>query len=230
MFNKWFLVLTLTTLIFNISCKKNPTSSENEVTVTDIDGNVYNTIQIGDQLWMAENLKVTHYRNGEAIPNVTGISNWGELSSGAYFSYDNNDSNTDTYGLLYNWYTVNDSRNLAPAGWQIPTDEEWDILVNYLGGEDIAGGKMKETGTTHWNSPNTGATNSSGFTAVPGGYRNYSGTFYYMGYAAYFWSATEHYSYTAWRRILYCHNSGINRHYSTKQVGFSVRCLRDLTI
>lgn len=138
-------------------------------TVTDYDGNVYQTVLIGDQCWMMENLKVTHYRNGDPIPHVTDGVTWGNLTSGAYCNYNNDEGNVATYGRLYNWYAVDDSRNIAPAGWHVPSDAEWQTLVDYLGGDAVAGGKMKEAGTTHWASPNTGATNESGFTALPGG-------------------------------------------------------------
>ena len=195
-------------------------------TVTDIDGNVYQTIIIGTQEWMAENLKVTHYRDGEAIPTGHSNSEWSNLSTGAYCAYDNNESNADTYGYLYNWYAVDDSRNIAPEGWHVPTDDEWQILVDYLGGSSVAGGKMKETGTEHWNSPNTGATNESGFTALPGGYRGLNGSYYGMGFGC-FWSSTEGSSYHAWSRRLSYGNSEVYRNYDGKHAGFSVRCLRD---
>ena len=195
-------------------------------TVTDIDGNVYQTIIIGTQEWMMENLKVTHYRNGEAIPTGHSNSEWSNLSTGAYCAYDNNESNADTYGYLYNWYAVDDSRNIAPEGWHVPTDDEWQILVDYLGGSSVAGGKMKETGTEHWNSPNTGATNESGFTALPGGYRGLNGSYYGMGFGC-FWSSTEGSSYHAWSRRLSYGNSEVYRNYDGKHAGFSVRCLRD---
>nr|MBC8213906.1 fibrobacter succinogenes major paralogous domain-containing protein [Candidatus Neomarinimicrobiota bacterium] len=149
-------------------------------TMTDIDGNTYQTIQIGTQIWTTTNLKVTHYRNGDAI--LTGYSNseWSDLDdteTGAYAVYDNNETNADTYGYLYNWYAVDDRRNIAPEGWHIPSDQEWQILVDFLG-ESVAAGKMQETGTEHWDSPNSSATNESGFTALPGGYRNnYNGNY-----------------------------------------------------
>jgi len=205
--------------------------------VTDIDGNTYKIIKIGNQWWMTENLKVTHYSNGEAIPNVTDNTEWTNLSTGAYCNYDNNSSNVATYGRLYNWYAVNNSRNIAPAGWHVPTDEEWKELEKYLGmsqsdadntgwrGTD-EGGKMKEEGTTHWQSPNTGATNSSGFSALPGGYRR-DGNYYYMGYGADFWSSTEHDSGYAWYRLLSYDSSDVGRNGNYKQGGFSVRCIRD---
>lgn len=207
-------------------------------TVTDIDGNVYQTIQIGDQCWMAENLKVTHYRNGDPIPNVTDDTEWAGLSTGAYCAYDNNESNANTYGYLYNWYTVNDSRNIAPEGWHVPTDEEWKELEIYLGmsqseadgiqwrGTD-EGSKLKEIGIVHWNSPNTGATNESGFCALPGGCCNDSGYFYGMGESACFWSSEESSSRYAWRRSLDYDNSRVHRIYGSKPHGFSLRCVKD---
>jgi len=208
-------------------------------TVTDIDGNVYRIVKIGDQWWMAEDLRVTHYRNGDAIPKVIDYSAWGALSTGAYWYYDNASSYAATYGALYNWYVVTDSRNLAPAGWHVPTDAEWKQLEMYLGmsqsdADDYGrrgtneGGKLKETGTIHWDSPNEGATNSSGFCARPGGHRekNY-GHFRDMGGYAYYWSATEYYSDSAWYRILSYYRSGVSRNYVGKHYGFSVRCIRD---
>ena len=197
-------------------------------TVTDIDGNVYETVIIGEQEWTVTNLKVRHYRNGDPIPTGLSDSQWSSTTAGAYAVYDNNESNADTYGYLYNWYAVDDSRNIAPAGWHVPTDDEWQTLVDYLGGSSIAGGKMKETGTEHWNSPNTGATNESGFTALPGGYRGSgNGNDYGMGGYGHFWSSTEGGSGLAWNRILSYYGSGVYRGGSGKQSGFSVRCLRD---
>ncbi|MBD3333686.1 hypothetical protein GF356_12625, partial [candidate division GN15 bacterium] len=196
-------------------------------TVTDIDGNVYQTIKIGDQWWMAENLKVTHYRNGDPIPHVTDYGTWSGLSTGAYCEYDNNPSHVATYGRLYNWNAVDDSRNIAPVGWHVPSDAEWQTLVDYLGGSGVAGGKVKEAGLAHWASPNTGATNESGFTALPGGYRSSTGTFYKMSIQAYFWSSTEYGSNDAWGRDLFYLNSQVDRFNYGKQDGFTVRCVRD---
>ncbi len=196
--------------------------------VTDIDGNVYETITIGTQVWMMENLKVTHYRNGDPMPNVTDNTAWQGLSTGAYCEYDNNIGNVATYGRLYNWYAVDDSRSIAPDGWHVPTDAEWQTLVDYLGGGTVAGGKMKETGTTHWISPNTGATNESGFSALPGGSRNLDGVYNSRGYYAGFWSSTENGSSSAWSRALGCSHSEVMRAgYFIRSTGFSVRCVRD---
>ncbi len=177
---------------------------------------------------MAENLKVTRYSNGDTIPNVTDNTDWANFSTGAYCNYDNDSSNAAIYGRLYNWFVLDDSCNIAPAGWHVPTDEEWQTLVDFLGGVSVAGGKLKETGTSHWDSPNTGATNESGFSALPGGHRfHYDGTFQGVGTQADYWTATQDDSWFAWRRYLSFNGSGISHCKYDKQSGFSVRCVRD---
>jgi len=199
-------------------------------TVTDIDGNVYPTIRIGNQIWMAENLKVTHYRNGDPVPNVADTSTWSTLVTGAYCWYDNDSSNRTVYGNMYNWFAVSDPRQIAPAGWHVPTDAEWTMLVNFLGYTAVAGGKMKEEGTAHWNAPNTGATNESGFTALPGGYRyTPNGSFRKMGDDGDWWSSTAVDSAYAWFRNIYYDQAACGRYYYNKQNGFSVRCVMDET-
>ena len=196
--------------------------------VTDIDGNEYGTVLIGNQVWMSENLKVTKYKDGTAIPTGHSNSDWSNLSSGAYAVYDDDDVNTDTYGFLYNWYAVDDSRIIAPDGWHVPTDDEWTTLTDYLGGTSVSGGKMKETGTEHWSSPNTDATNESGFTALPGGYRYFNGNYIHQGYSGYFWSSTEYNGRgSAWYRLLYYDGSDVSRSNYYKLCGFSLRCVRD---
>ncbi len=204
------------------------TTEESQIgTVTDIDGNTYQTVKIGNQWWMAENLKVTHYRNGDAIPNVTDETTWINLTTGAYCNYDNNSNNVTIYGRLYNWYAVNDSRNIAPEGWHVPSDAEWKTLETYLGGISVAGGKMKEIGTTHWSSPNTGATNESGFSALPGGSRSETAYYGVMGEVARFWSSTEELNTRAWRRALSHNNSGVDLFISLKTNGYSVRFVKN---
>jgi uncharacterized protein (TIGR02145 family) len=197
-------------------------------TVTDVDGNVYRTVTIGSRVWMAENLKATHYRNGDSIPHVTDSALWVGRTTGAYCDYNNSVANVATYGRLYNWFAVGDSRNIAPTGWHVPTDAEWQTLSDSLGGSGVAGGKMKEAGTTHWIAPNTGATNESGFSALPGGYRynGFNGSFS-MGYGAYFWSSTGINSSYAWSRHLYYDGSGFGHSSDVKGSGFSVRCVKD---
>ncbi len=207
-------------------------------TVTDFDGNVYQTIAIGTQVWMAENLKVTHYRNGDPISNVTDNGAWEGLSSGAYCDYDNSADTADVYGRLYNWYAVDDSRSIAPTGWHVPTDEEWKQLEIYLGmneaNADLSGyrgtdegGKLKETGTAHWLDPNTGATDEYDFAALPGGYRVIYGDFLNIGVIGFFWTSTEYATNVALYRSLDNANSSIYRGDYTMKGGFSVRCIKD---
>jgi uncharacterized protein (TIGR02145 family) len=203
-------------------------------TVKDISGNIYKTVIIDKQVWMAENLKTTRYNDGTAIPLVTDDKDWGSLTTPAY-CWDNNDgtTNKNKYGALYNWYTINTNK-LCPRGWHVPTDAEWTMLTSFLGGESIAGGKLKESGTTHWESPNTGATNESGFRALPGGSRNYAGKFDYSGSNVLFfrsngcwWSSTELYTFNAYYRRMYNSLSVVYRSLSVKQCGYSVRCIKD---
>lgn len=199
--------------------------------VTDIDGNVYKTVTIGTQTWMAENLKTTHYRNGDPIPNVTDNNAWASAYTGAYCWYDNDLANKDIYGALYNGYTVKDARNIAPLGWHVPSKEEWTTLINYLGGESIAGGKMKEAGTTHWISPNVGGNNESGFNALPSGLRQKgTGIFLYKGNYEYYRTSTEELESgydNSWHIMLFNQNANITVSYSAKVYGYSVRCIKD---
>ena len=192
----------------------------------DIDGNVYKTVQIGTQLWMKENLKTTRYRDGSAIPTNFIDSQWGNTTRGAYAIYDNEPENDKIYGKLYNWYAVADPRGLCPAGWHVPSDAEWTTLENFLGGTNVAGGKMKAVSSL-WQSSNTGATNESGFSGLPGGYRGFNGNFSYIGNYGYWWSSSEYSAANAWFRILYYSLGNSGRNNYLKQDGFSVRCLRD---
>jgi uncharacterized protein (TIGR02145 family) len=196
-------------------------------TVTDIDGNVYSTVVIGTQEWMQENLKTTHYKNGAVIPNNLTNAQWQATSSGTCADYNNDSTNTAVYGKLYNWYAVADPQGLCPTNWHAPTDAEWDVLFNYLGGDTIAGGAMKEIGTTHWDSPNTGATNSSGFTGLPGGHREINGLCYNIGSYGYWWSSTQSSITFAHARTLTYFLSNITNYDNKMTYGFSVRCVKD---
>ena len=203
------------------------TCSANNPTVTDIDGNIYHTIKIGTQTWMVENLKVSRYRNGDPIPYITSPSIWAALETADAWCYYNNDStNNSLYGKLYNWNVVNDSRKVAPVGWHVPSDAEWTILTDYLGGAAIAGGKMKST--NNWNSPNTGATNSSAFSGLPGGERNFTGAFADQGSYGYWWSTTPAVGPPGYyfRRLAYNSNSTFS-YYPPAVYGLSVRCIKD---
>ena len=208
----------------------------------DIDGNEYKTIQIGSQLWMAENLKVTHYNNGDEIyfpyGNDVGWANEDNLwygEGGQYAHYDNDPENAEIYGNLYSWFTAIDNRGICPEGWHVPSYDEYTVLSDYLGG--TAGGKMKSTGTIedgdglwHYYSDEITeeATNESGFTGLPAGYRsNYYGSYDYMGSYSYFWSSSESSSNYAWTRGLHSSSSSVARIYYYKHRGFSVRCLGD---
>ena len=185
------------------------------------------TVTIGNQVWTKKNLDVSHYRNGDTIPEVRDAATWANLKTGAWCYYNNDPANGAIYGKLYNWYAVNDSRGLAPGGYHVPSDAEWTVLSTYLGGESVAGGKMKETGTTHWYIPNTGATNSSGFSGLPGGYRLNNGGYYYIRSFGIWWSSTEYGGTLAWYRYLYFDYINIVRSYVAKGYGISVRCVRD---
>lgn len=213
------------------------TTNTISTTITDCDGNIYTTVTIGTQVWMLQNLKTTRYRNCDPIPNVTLGSTWVSLTSGAYCNYNNDANNSTTYGRLYNWYAVNNSRNIAPLGWHVPTDAEWTTLVNYLSGASVAGGKLKETGITHWSSPNAYATNQTGFTALPGGYRNTNdGTFYDIKLFGFWWSSTEDmpgfaFQGTAFFREMDSGGSNggsqVSRSSLYKDIGYSIRCIKD---
>jgi uncharacterized protein (TIGR02145 family) len=194
----------------------------------DYDGNAYPTFQIGSQVWMAENLRVFHYRNGDAIPNVTVGVDWTALNSGAYCWYDNDQPANAKYGVLYNWFAVDDGRGLCPAGWHVPSDDEWIAFKSYLGGYLVAGGKMKAASDL-WISPNTDAVNSSGFTGLPGGDRYWtSGIFNYEGLYGYWWASTSYDPSNARFRYLDYDTAELYESYTNKNAGFSVRCVRDL--
>ena len=194
-------------------------------------GYTYATVVLGNgQEWMAENLRTTTYANGDPIQQVTDGDEWSAISTGAWAHYVNNASYEDPYGKLYNWYAVADPRNVCPTNWHVPTDAEWTVLTDYLGGESVAGGKMKSTGTQYWASPNTGATNESGFSGLPGGSRHsLDGTFSYLGNGGSWWSASENENVAdyAWNRTLLYSTAGIYQDDNDKWTGFSVRCLRD---
>jgi len=207
--------------------------------VTDYDGNHYNAVLIGNQIWMAEDLRVTFYPNGDPIPNITDNTIWGNLNDNdiddAYCFY-NNDNTTD-YGALYtysaaigdNWDRDNvENQGVCPDGWHLPTEADWTTLIDYLGGESIAGGKMKEIGTTHWNNPNTGADNSSGFSALStGDRRDYDGVFYALGNNGYWWSATNYSSNNAYGCYILYNNTTTFHNNFYKSNGFSIRCVKD---
>jgi uncharacterized protein (TIGR02145 family) len=216
--------------VINANCQCAGTATGNGVFVpgngvTDIDGTVYTSIVINGQEWIQQNLAVTKYRNGDPIPTGLSHATWQGITSGAYAINVNDAANNTTYGKLYNWYAVNDTRGLCPTGWHVPSDAEWTTLETSLGGSSVAGGKMKST--TGWTSPNTGATNESGFSGLPVGYRVNDGTYASIGSDGDWWSSTEHGSDTAWNRTLDYNDSDVDRLSNSKHYGFSVRCVRD---
>jgi uncharacterized protein (TIGR02145 family) len=239
-----FVVIGITVL-FTFSCKKddntpdNPTNGKTTAifnpvldygSVTDQEGNTYKTIVIGTQTWMAENLRTAKYRNGDSITEITDSIEWSNLKTGAYCNYENRNSDEmiATYGRLYNWHAVSDSRNLAPLGWHIPSNDEWTTLISYLDGETLAIKKLKEQGKTHWSDFNEGSDNSSGFTALPGGWR-WGLYFMSMGDAGYWWSSTEDDNkINAWYRNLTIQpDETVTPYIFFKECGFSVRCVKD---
>jgi uncharacterized protein (TIGR02145 family) len=213
--------------VFMLVPTQTQTVTFNFVACTDADSNHYAVVQISTQIWMEENLKTTKYLNGNPIPNVTDSTAWGNLTTGAYCDFDNIPANSTTYGKLYNWYTAADSRNVCPSGWHVSTDAEWTTLTTYMGGENVAGGKLKEVCSTHWPSPNTGATNKYGFTALPSGYRTFHGLFFDMGFYAGWWPSTEINMSSAWNRFLAYYESILQRYNFSKTVGLSIRCVMD---
>ena len=195
-------------------------------TVTDVDGNVYQTTGIGSQFWIAENLKTTKFNDGTSIPLVTDNTAWSLLFTPAYCWYNNDElSNKSTYGALYNWYTVNTGK-LCPSGWHVPNNSEWAVLALYLGGSEVAGGRMKIPGTEYWKSPNAGATNSSEFSAFPSGLR-WSNGFEFLGEGCAFWSSTIDISNSAWSYGISNITMSLDDGTNTIINGYSIRCARD---
>lgn len=229
----FFLVLLVGFFLsISISCKKNDSVSDQitSETVTDIDGNIYQTVIIGTQVWMVENLKTTKYNDGTNIQNVTDNKIWESLVNPAYCWHNNDIGFKTPYGALYNWYALNTGK-LAPKGWHVPTDDEWTTLINHLGGTNVAGGKLKEAGTSHWLSPNT-ATNETGFTAIPNSSRSNTGTFWAIGNGAKWWNSTEYNinNQVLGKFIMIGGNSGsgsIIKGSGIKQQGYPVRCVKD---
>lgn len=215
--------IILTALLMLFSCEKD----NNEGTVTDFEGNVYRTVQIGDQWWMADNLKATKFNDGQSILNVTDDSEWNNLTTSAYCWYNNDEAGyKNTYGALYNWHAVSTGR-LCPDGWHVPSNSEWATLTSRLGGENVAGGKLKETGTAHWQTPNSGATDLFSFTALPGGYRGSLGAFIDILDRGYWWSSTEYNATHAHLKNLTYDSGNFTSLNDAKKFGFSVRCIKD---
>lgn len=220
------VLLIILTFFLIQSCKK-----VNDYKIIDKDGNVYQSITIGTQVWMVQNLQTTRYNDGTHIPVVTDSVQWFKLTESGYCWYKNDIRNKQPYGALYNWYAVNTGK-LCPTGWHVPTDKEWSALRDTLGGKTVAGGKLKETGGAHWLSPNTSATNETGFTALPGGQRDKFRSFWENGTYASWWSSTEfcYPDFTCpsggyWKMGF--NSSNLYNFNVWKEWGFSVRCIKD---
>jgi uncharacterized protein (TIGR02145 family) len=211
------LLLLLFTFLFSCDSDNN---SNNSFPVS------CDSVIIGSQVWMGCNLNVDHYRNGDPIPQVTDSTQWVNTDSGAWCYYNNSRAIGAIYGKLYNWYAVHDSRGLAPVGWHVPSNAEWSILLDYLGGEKIAGGKLKDIGTA-WNSPNTGATNDNGFSALPGGHRFLNGSFYALGTFGSWWTASVGNIAGGYFRYMRYDSANVVSWYGDMNTGISVRCVRD---
>ena len=189
--------------------------------VTDVDGNVYKTVVLGKQEWMKDNLKVTKFTNGQPIPYIQDSIVWNAWNKGAFVYY----KNDTKHGVLYNWMVVNDTRGVCPIGWHVPSNVEWDTLAKFLGGEEVAGGKMKAR--LHWEAPNTSATNVSEFHALPKGMYGVNGSFNNIGRNAYWWSSNENDELSAWGREVGFNESGLFAGHGNKHDGLSIRCLKD---
>ena len=202
------------------------TTNTASTTISDIEGNIYNTVSIGNQIWMASNLSTSRYRNGAYIPYILNSNQWALTKSPALSFYNHDNTYETNYGKQYNWYAVTDTQGICPNGWHIPSNNEWTILSDFLGGLNVAGGKMKATGTQFWSFPSNG-NNSSGFTGLPGGFRNVDGTFGILGYNGFWWSATEENEQKAFNRSIIYTDNVLSVGSSSKNQGFSVRCLKD---
>ena len=216
------IFLVIAVLFFMVSCK--------EETTTEPKPDKLAEVTILNQVWMTKNLDVEYYCNGDVIPQVTDPNAWSKLTTGAWCYYNNDPAMGAIYGKLYNWYAVNDPRGLAPIGWHVPSDAEWTALITFLGGEYAAGGKLKEAGTLHWLSPNTGATDEKGFSALPGGNRvDYNGKFEKINSDGGWWSSSEseYDAENAIRRFLYYRGAGIGMDDLPKGDAFSVRCIKN---
>jgi uncharacterized protein (TIGR02145 family) len=231
------LIITGITLISRGSANDNETGKDNStptdekergITITDRDGNGYRSVTIGKQVWMLENLGVTHYLDGTAIPFVSDNDEWSNLTTGAYcYPAIDSSSHNESYGVLYNFHAVNDSRGICPEGWHVPSATEWRCLIDYLGGIEVAGGKMKENRSGLWKILVTGTTNESGFSAFPAGGRGRFGSASDEGYYATWWSSTSHNSAYAWHWGLHPDKNSIRSNPGHKSSGFSVRCIKD---
>lgn len=217
--NRNLLLIYIILLSLVLSCSDNATNTTplpNSESVT-----------ISDKVWTAKNLNVDHYRNGDSIPEVRDSLTWSKLKTGAWCYYNNDPALGLIYGKLYNWFAVNDPRGLAPTGWHVPSNDEWNKLIVFAGGGTFAGGRLKEAGFSHWLSPNTNATNQYGFTALGSGYRGYKGSFIGFMDNGIWWTATESVSSASFAKFFNSNAAIIQTHAEYNELGFSVRCIKD---
>jgi uncharacterized protein (TIGR02145 family) len=214
-------------IIPGISLSNHKPTNGYGLNITDVEGNSYKTVYIGTQTWMAENLKASKYNDGTDIPNITDNTQWSNLTTGAWAYYNNDVANNAKYGKLYNWYavspTTNGNKNVCPTGWHVPSDAEWTVLTDYLGGLNVAGGKIKEAGIINWFNPNNEASNITLFTAVPGGFRDNGGNSNFIGAHCYIWSSSNATLSTAFERELSYGNGSLIKTDTSKKYGFTVR-------
>ena len=202
------------------------TAAQNSTTVKDQEGNIYRVVKIGNQTWMAENLKATKFNDATPIPLVSDKNAWNGSMAPAFCWYENDTVYKNKYGALYNGYAVN-SNKLCPTGWHVSTDGEWQTMTDFLGGKNIAGGKLKESGTNSWKDPDPGATNESGFSALPGGTRFSNGLFFTIKTAGYWWTFSGASTLNGWYWNIISSKSSVNRVFNDSTNGFSVRCVKD---
>jgi uncharacterized protein (TIGR02145 family) len=216
----------------NSSSKYSENAVEMDSTcIKDVDGNVYKTIKIGNQVWMQENLRVTHFRNGDPIPNLSDSAAWVDTEQAAFCNYNNDTGYVRVYGRLYNWYAASDARNICPVGWRVPHDSDYRTLDYHYGGATVSGAALKEQGLLHWKEPNAGATNESKFSALPGGHRGETAIFERMGYYAFFWNVNK---YQQYNDTNYAHECSLNyslsyfnQDWGCKNRGMSIRCIKE---
>lgn len=224
-----FLILLLILAGFT-GCKSGSEKEQSAEQVIDIEGNSYAVIHIGQQAWMAENLKTSTLSDGTSLSGVEEYEDWAQLTLPGYSWYNNDSLNAEKFGALYNCYAV-ETEKLCPDGWHVPTDEDWIALESAIGGATTAGGAMKESGTAHWKTPNAFASNESGFTALPGGYRSYNGTFNLMRIDGFWWSSSEKSWYGSKNTVMYRNlkydGPDLFREVAVKANGFSVRCIKN---
>lgn len=223
------IVFFLAAALAGKGCRNSATSESTREQVKDIDGNIYDVVRIGEQIWMAENLRTTTFSDGSPISKVESYDEWADLELPAYSWYNNDSLHAEEFGALYNYFSV-ESDKLCPEGWHVPTDEEWIALASSLGGAAVAGGSLKEVGTSRWKTPNTLASNESGFTALPGGYRSYNGTFNLMRIDGFWWTSSEKSWYGSTNTVVYRNlkydGPDLFREVAVKSNGFSIRCVK----